>query len=323
MSGITTRRGVLAAGLATPLVARAADEPWPNRPVRVLMPFGAGGSMDIVSRALAPGVSAVLGQPVVVENRSGGTGTVAMGALLAAPADGYSVMFTGSSIATIWMLMRGLPFTLDAFAPLSLLTIGPTVICVPRQLGPTTLAEFITAARARPGQWSFGSSGIGTSVHLGGELLKMAAGLDMTHVPYRSTPQIMSDMLEGRIQMSVLGETDARPFLQTGQLRGLAVAFPERVPGFPDIPTTAELGYPAVRASNNFGLMARAGTPAAVQARLTEAWRMAVRQPEVVRRFAELGLIVVGSSAEEFGRAVREDMAHYREVIRVAEVRLD
>lgn len=323
MPRTATRRGLLVAGLAAPGLARATEEAWPNRPVRVLMPFGAGGSMDIVSRMLAPGVSAVLGQPVVVENRSGGTGTVAMGALLAAPADGYSVMFTGSSIATIWMLMRGLPFTLDAFAPLSLLTIGPTVICVPEKLGVRTLAEFIAAARARPGQFSFGSSGIGTSVHLGGELLKMAAGLDMTHVPYRSTPQIMSDMLEGRIQMSVLGETDARPFLHSGQLRGLAVAFPERLAGFPEIPTTAEQGYPQVRASNNFGLMARAGTPAAVQAKLGDAYRTALRQPEVAKRLAEIGAIVAATSAEAFGRAIREDMALYREVIRVAEVRLD
>jgi tripartite-type tricarboxylate transporter receptor subunit TctC len=323
MSRTPTRRGLLAAAVLAPHLARAADEPWPSRPIRVLMPFGAGGSMDVLSRLLAPAVSATLGQSVLVENRTGATGTVAMGALLALPADGHSIMFTGSSISTVWMLLRGLPFGLDAFAPLSLLTIGPTIICVPEKLGVRSLAEFVAAAKARPGQWSFGSSGIGTSVHLGGELLKMAAGLDMTHVPYRSTPQIITDLLEGRIQMSVLGETDARAFLQAGQLRGLAACHPERLPGFPDLPTCAELGYPGVRASNNFGIMARAGTPAAIQARLGDAYRAAVRQPEVVRKLAEIGLIVVGSSAEEFGRGVREDMAHYREVIRVAEVRLD
>src|SRR5215475_4251849 len=177
-----TRRKLLAA--AGSVVAAAsvagtaarADAPWPAKPIRVLMPFGAGGSMDILSRLLAPIVSDSLGQPIVVENRPGATGTLAMAAVASAPADGYTVMFTGSSYATVALLMRNLPFKMEEFTPLSRLTIGPTLLAVPSQSGIKTMAEFVAAARAQPGKWSFGSSGTGTSVHLGGELFKLAAG---------------------------------------------------------------------------------------------------------------------------------------------------
>ena len=206
-----TRRTLLAtagAGIVSSN-ARAAD-PWPSKPIRVVMPFGAGGSMDVLSRLLAPIVSEQLGQSVVVENRAGATGTVAMAYVASAPADGYTMMFTGSSYPIISLLMPNLPFTMDAFTPLSRLTIGPTILCVPSQLGIKTIAEFVTAAKARPGKWSYGSSGIGTSVHLGGELFKMDAGVDLAHVPYRATPAIVADLLEARLQMSILGVTDCR-----------------------------------------------------------------------------------------------------------------
>jgi tripartite-type tricarboxylate transporter receptor subunit TctC len=272
---------------------------------------------------LAPIVSESLGQPVVVENRAGATGTVAMAAVASTPADGYTLMFTGSSYSIIALLMRNLPFSMDAFTPLSQLTIGPTLLCVPSQLGVKTLAEFVAAAKAQPGKWSFGSSGVGTSVHLGGELFKMAAGLDLTHVPYRATPAIIADLLEGRIQMSVLGVTDARQYLLAGQLRGLAVSLDKRYPAFPDVPTFAEAGYPNVRASNDFGIAIRADTPAPIKARLEEAYRAAVRRPEIVQRLADIGLIVVATSSADFVRVLAEDNARYAEVIRVANVKLE
>lgn len=324
-----TRRRLLAGSasgvMATTMVgagARAAD-PWPTKPIRVVMPFGAGGSMDVLSRLLAPIVSDSLGQQVIVENRPGATGTVAMASVASAPADGYTLMFTGSSFAIVALLMRNLPFSMDAFTPLSRLTIGPTILTVPSQLGPTTMAEFVAAAKAQPGKWSYGSTGVGTSVHLGGELFKMAAGVDMTHVPYRSTPAIVSDLLESRIQMSILGVTDARQYILGGQLRGLALSHTERLPEFPDLPTFAEVGYPNVRASNDFGIAIRADTPSPIKAKLEEAYRAAVRRPEIMKRLADIGLIVVGTSSAEFTRAVADDTARYAEVIRVANIKLE
>jgi tripartite-type tricarboxylate transporter receptor subunit TctC len=321
-----TRRQLLASGIATASLltsaARAAD-PWPTKPIKVLMPFGAGGSMDVLSRLLAPIVSEQLGQPVVVENRPGATGTVTMAAVASAPADGYTLMFTGSSYSIIALLMRNLPFSMDAFTPLSRLTVGPTLLAVPSQLGFKTMAEFVAAAKANPGKWSFGSSGIGTSVHLGGELFKMAAGVDLAHVPYRATPAIVADLLENRIQMAVLGVADCRQYIVSGQLRGLALSYSERMPEFPDMPTFAEVGYPNVRASNDFGIAIRADTPAPIKARLEEVYRAAVRRPEIVQRLTDFGLIVVATSSADFTRVLAEDAARYAEVIRVANVKLE
>jgi tripartite-type tricarboxylate transporter receptor subunit TctC len=314
--------GAVAVATVGSLPAHAAD-PWPTKQIRVLMPFGAGGSMDLLSRLLAPIVSESLGQSVIVENRPGATGTVAMAAVAAAPADGYTLMFTGSSYATIALLMHNLPFKMGDFAPLSRLTIGPTLLAVPSQLGCKTMAEFVAAAKAQPGKWSFGSSGTGTSVHLGGELFKMAAGVDLTHIPYRATPAIVTDLLEARIQMSILGVADCRQYILSGQLRGLALSYSERMPELPDVPTFAEVGYPNVQASNDFGVAIRAATPAPIQARIEEAYRAAVSKPEIVKRLAEMGLIVVGTSSEEFKRQVAADTTRYAEVIRRANITLD
>jgi tripartite-type tricarboxylate transporter receptor subunit TctC len=324
-----TRRSLLAAtagGIAATSVTSAgaqANDPWPSKPIKVIMPFGAGGSMDTLSRLLAPIVSETLGQQVVVENRPGATGTVTMAAVASAPADGYTLMFTGSSYSIIALLMPNLPFKMDAFTPLSRLTVGPTLMAVPAQLGIKTMAEFVAAAKKQPGKWSYGSSGIGTSVHLGGELFKMAAGVDLVHVPYRATPAIVADLLENRLQMSVLGVADCRQYIASGQLRALAVSFTERMPEFPDVPTFAEVGYPNVRASNDFGIAIRADTPAPIKARLEEAYRTAVRRPEIVQRLKDFGLIVVATSSADFTRALAEDAVRYSEVIRAANVKLE
>ena len=321
----TTGSGIVAASVPAGISGAGAQtaDAWPAKPIRVIMPFGAGGSMDVLSRLLAPIVSEQLGQQVVVENRAGATGTVAMAAVAAAPADGYTLMFTGSSYSIIALLMPNLPFKMDAFTPLSRLTVGPTLMAVPSQLGPKTMAEFVAAAKVQPGKWSFGSSGIGTSVHLGGELFKIAAGVDLAHVPYRATPAIVADLLENRIQMSVLGVADCRQYIASGQLRGLALSYTERMPEFPDMPTFAEVGYPNVRASNDFGISIRADTPAPIKARLEEAYRAAVRRPEIVQRLKDFGLIVVATSSADFARVLAEDAARYGEVIRVANVKLE
>ena len=329
MTDRLTRRKLLAAtaggiaGTTLPLTGASAADPWPTKPIKVIMPFGAGGSMDVLSRLLAPIVSESLGQQVVVENRPGATGTVTMAAVASAPADGYTLMFTGSSYSIIALLMPNLPFKMDAFTPLSRLTVGPTLLAVPAQLGIKTMAEFVAAAKKQPGKWSYGSSGIGTSVHLGGELFKMAAGVDLAHVPYRATPAIVADLLENRLQMSVLGVADCRQYIASGQLRGLALSYTERMPEFPDIPTFAEVGYPTVRASNDFGIAIRADTPAPIKARLEEAYRVAVRRPEIVQRLTDFGLIVVATSSAEFTRVLAEDAARYSEVIRAANIKLE
>jgi tripartite-type tricarboxylate transporter receptor subunit TctC len=319
-----TRRHLLAATATAALASPSyAADPWPTRQIRVLMPFGPGGAMDMLARLLAPDVSQQLGQSVVVDNRPGATGTLAMAAVASAPADGYTMMFTGSSQAIVGLLMHNLPFAMDAFTPLSLLTLGPTVMAVPRQLGVKTLVEFVAAAKAQGGKWSYGTTGIGTSLHLGIEMFKRAAGIDLVHIPYKSTPAILSDLLENRIQMSIFGVSDILPTVATGQLVGLALSHTERLPGLPDLPTFAELGYDKVKVSVDFGVAIHAGTPAPIQARLEEAWRMAVKRPEMRERLAASGMIVVGTTSAEFARKLADDNARFAEIIKVADIRLE
>ncbi|MDB5412764.1 MAG: tripartite tricarboxylate transporter substrate binding protein [Rubritepida sp.] len=314
--------GILAAS-ALPLSQSLAADPWPSRSMRLLVPFGAGGAMDMVARLLAPAVSQALGQPVVVENRPGGTGTVCMAEVARAAPDGYTMMITGSSYATVSLLMRNLSFSMSDFAPLTLLSVAPSVLVVPSQLGPRTLAEFVAGAKARSGQWSFGSVGVGTSIHMGAEMLKAQAGIDLVHVPYRGWPNASTDLLTGRIQMYFSTIPDALPLIETGQLRALAVTHWERIPALADVPTFTELGYPDVRASSDFGLSIASATPAPIRIRLEETFRAAIRDPAMRERLLPRGIFVVGSSAEEFASILAEETARYARIIRIANVTLE
>ncbi|MDB5375682.1 MAG: hypothetical protein JWR00_128 [Rubritepida sp.] len=321
--GPSSRRGL--AGMAGALATRTswAADPWPSRTLRILTPFGAGGAMDMVARLLASPVSQALGAPVVVENRPGATGTICMGEVAQAAPDGHTMMITGSSFAVVGLLMRDLPFRMSDFAPLTRLTVGPSVLVVPSQLGVRTLPEFIAAAKARPGQWSYGSVGVGTSLHLGGEELKMRAGIDLVHVPYRGWPPASTDLISGRIQMYFSTIPDALPLITAGRLRALAVTHTERLPALAEVPTVAELGFPGLRVSSDFGMAIGAGVPQPIRARLEEVFRAAIRAPGMQERLLASGIFVVGSSAEEYASLLAEDIARYTEIIRVAGIRLE
>lgn len=319
----STRRWLLAAAAAVPAAQSRAQDVWPSRPMRLLVPFAAGGGMDMVARLLAPLVTEALGRQVVVENRPGATGTITMAEVAHAPPDGYTMMITGTSYSIVSLLMPQLPFGMDDFAPLSRLTVGPNVLVVSRQLGIGTLAEFIAAARTHPGQWSYGTTGVGTSLHLATEMLKQRAGIDLVHVPYRGTAPAMADLLAGRLQTMFATVPDALQLIGTGQLRGLAICYGERVAALPEVPTFSELGYAEVRASSDFGLAIGARTPEAICRRLEAAFRTAVRRPEVRDRLAQVGMFVVGSSAVEFAQIVAEETTLYADVIRLAGVKLE
>jgi len=320
--GLARTGAALAAAALAPRRSRAAD-PWPSRPLRILTPFGAGGAMDMVARLIAPSVSQALGQPVVVENRPGATGTICMGEVAQAPPDGHTMMITGSSFAIVGLLMHNLPFRMSDFAPLTRLTVGPSVLVVPSQLGVRSFAEFVAAAKARPGQWSYGSVGVGSSLHLGGEELKMRTGTDLVHVPYRGWPNAATDLLANRIQVYFSTIPDALPMIQSGRLRALAVTHTERLPALSEVPTVAELGFPGLRVSSDFGMAIGAAVPAPIRARLEEVFRAAIREPAIRERLLASGIFVVGSSAEEYASLLAEDIARYAEVIRVAGIRLE
>lgn len=321
---IRRRQALLAAGaLALPSIGHAQPA-WPAaRPIRLLVPFAAGGPMDAVARLLAPPVGDLLGQQLVVENRTGGTGIVCLTEVARSASDGYTLMITGASWPVTMLLNRDLPFRMADFAPLSRLTVAPFVMVVPASLPVRNLAEFIAEAKKAPDRWSYGTSGIGTTLHMAMEMLKLRAGIDLVHVPYRGDAPAITDLLAGRLQAMFPTLSSAEPYIRDNRLRALAVGYTQRLDSLPDVPTLTELGYGDVPASADFGVACVAGVPAPIRERVSEAFRAAVRQPEAGRRLRDMGILVVGSTADEFAAMLASESARYAEVIRAANITLN
>ncbi|HEY4252361.1 MAG TPA: tripartite tricarboxylate transporter substrate binding protein [Roseomonas sp.] len=320
----STRRQALlaAAGIALPRLAWAGDT-WPSRPVRLIVPFPAGGPMDMVARLVAPLASEAIGAPVIVDNRSGGTGTIAIIETARAAPDGHTLMITGSSWPVVPLLNPGVPFHMSDFAPLSRLTVAPLIFAVPGSLPVSSLGEFIEEARKRPGQWSYATSGIGSTLHLSTEMIKRRAGIDLVHVPYRGNGPAMTDLLAGRVQTMFPTIMDALPFLREGRLKALAVGYRERVEWLPEVPTLAEAGFGDVPASSDFGLACPAAVPAPIRDRLGDAFRNGARQPQIRQRLHDAGILVVATGAAEFTSLVADEGARFAEVIRTANISLN
>ncbi len=263
-----------AGGLMLPNLAPAQTTRFPNRPLRVVVPFAPGGITDILARAAAEGLSRVLEQPVVVENRAGAGGNVGSEAVAKAPADGYTLLAVGPAVMGIAKpLYQRLNYDPDAdFVPLGLLGAQANVMLVsPRALPEPTLPALLAAARAKPGEIAFASSGTGSLTHLTAELFAAAAGLRMVHVPYRGSPPALADLISGQVAMLCDALTTALPLHQGGQARIVGVATKERTADLPDVPSLVEAGYPSLDVPNWFGLFAPVATPAPVVERLTAA----------------------------------------------------
>lgn len=288
---IRRRHLPLLAALAAPLPLRA-QAPWaPTRPVRLVVPFAAGGFTDILTRGLAEPLAARLGQPVVVENRAGAAGNIAAEFVARAAPDGHTLLVgsTGTIGGVNRVLYRSLSYDPERdFAPIGLFTTAQNIILVHRSVPARDLPEFIAHVRARPGELHFASSGIGATTHLSMELLAERAGLDMVHVPYRQSTQGMTDLLAGRVQARSLGLPEAEPVRTHANIRALAVTGAQRNPQWPDVPTVAET-LPGYEAVNAFGVAAPARTPPAVVARLSEALNDALRSPQVREGFLRVG----------------------------------
>lgn len=279
--------GLLAAPLAAPRLARAA---WPDRPIRLMIPYGGGGQTDVVARLVADAMSRNLGQAITPDNRPGAAGVVAADAVVRSPADGYTILVgTRNTQAINESLRPNLPF---AHAR-DLVTIGlyattPNILLIHSSVPARSLAEFIAHARANPGKLNYASSGIGATTHLSMELLSEKAGLQMTHVPYRQSTQGMTDLLGGRVQARLVGLPEAEPVRAEAAIRALGVTSPRRSPNWPDVPAIGEVveGYEAV---NLFGLMAHAQTPPEIVLRLNRSLNEALASPELRAAFARVG----------------------------------
>ena len=302
----------------------ATAQSWPSRPMHLIVPFPPGGPTDLIGRTAAKMLSDSLGQPVIVDNRPGGSGTVGVGVLAKAPPDGYTVGMTAITLATAPHL-GPVPFdALKDFSPITNLVATTPLIVVHPNFPASNLAEFIAHVRANPGKIHYGTPGVATVPHLAAEMLQNAAGIKLVHVPYKGTAQLSQDLLAGAITLNFESSlTLARANIQAGKLKPIAVLSAKRSPLLPEVPTVAESGYPSINASPWFGLGGPAGLPREMVVRMNEILVKGLRDPEVIERFAGIGAEVLPSTPEEFAAFIRAEYARWGEVIRRAGIKLE
>lgn len=317
-----SRRAALLA-LATPAIARAQPGWAPTQPVRVIIPFTPGGTMDPVVRIVQGVLGQSLGQPVVIEHKPGAATVVGTQEVARAAPDGHTMIMIANSFAANVTLRPSMPYKpLVDFAPLAMATVVPHVLAIHPSVA-RDFAGFLAAGR-RPGQgMAFGSYGIGTSNHLGGEQFRELATLNATHVPYTGGAQANTDLLGNRLQFMFANLPDMIQPVQTGQLRAVAISAEARVKDLPEVPTMAELGFPLVLSDSWFGLICRADVPAPARARLEAAWIAALGRPEVRGRLEEMGFTVLAKPAAQFGEEIRRYTAVYAEVIRANGIKVE
>jgi len=314
MSSHITRYLVLAIALSAVQVASAQG--YPNRPVRVIVPFAPGGATDIVTRVVARRLTEVWGQTVVVDNRAGAGGNIGADLTAKANADGYTLLMTSGSIVTANpLLFKKLTYNPDKdLVAITNVASGPQVIAVNPSFGARTLKEFIALAKDKPRGLSYGSAGVATQTHLAAENFLYAAGIDLVHVPYKGEGPALTDLVGGQIQMVTANLSAAIGFIQQGKLRGLAVTSKERVHQLSDVPSAAET-LPGFENLGWFGFMAPAGTPKAVIDKVYRDTANVLQAPEMRTRFEQLGMEPVGNPPHEFARAIKEEASRWAKII--------
>jgi tripartite-type tricarboxylate transporter receptor subunit TctC len=317
-----TRRAMLAgsfsgiAALAAPRPARA-QAPYPDRPVRLIVPFTPGGAGDIVGRLLAAHLQAELGRAFVVENRPGAGSALGVEQIARATPDGYAIGMANIASHAILPNLRSLPYDpIKDFAPVGLVALTPCLLVVnPARLPVGSVAELVARAKAKPDELDFSSSGAGTSLHLGMEMFMQAAGIRMTHIPFNGSGPSLQALLAGQVGLSMEVAAVAWPQVQDGKLRALAVTTPARAAFAPDLPTLEE-SFPGTAIAPWHGLVAPAGTPQPIIARLAAATDSFLRQPETLERFRQQTLEPKGAPPAEFAAFIQTELATFREVIR-------
>jgi tripartite-type tricarboxylate transporter receptor subunit TctC len=327
----SVRRRQLLLGLGGSFLGGAAasaqqvmDSPWPARSIRLIVPFPPGGSTDVLSRLLADRLVPQLGQSVVVENRGGAGGGIGAEAASRAEPDGHTLFFgTVGTAAINAHLYPRLNYRPEDLLPIVLWADLPNVAVVGRNSPLRTLEDLLAAARARPGELSFASSGNGTTLHLSGELLKAMAGIDMLHVPFRGGADVINQLIAGRVDLSFNNLPTVINLIRSGEIRALAQTGPARSPVLPDVPTIAERGFPDYQAVSWFGLQAVRGTPAATLERLNAAVNAILAESETRARIEHLGARPRGGTAAEFAAFIATENMKWAEVIRLAGAKVD
>jgi tripartite-type tricarboxylate transporter receptor subunit TctC len=300
-----------------------AQTGYPIRPVKVIVPSPPGGGTDILARVLAQHLSKALGQPFFVENKAGAGNMIGIEFVAHAPADGYTVLVVPSTLALNSVLYKKVPYDpVRDFAPVTLAATAPNVLVVNPALPAKSLPELIALAKAKPGGLSYGTPGIGTSPHLSMELLKSMAGIDLQHVPYRGTAAAVTDVIGGQIAATFANAFTAKPQVDSGRVRALAVSGPSRIDAFPGVPPVAEAGVPGYEAMQWYGVAVPAGTPAPIIARLHAEAAKALQSQEMKEKLALDGAQPVGSTPAEFAALIRRELEKWARVVRAAGIEL-
>jgi tripartite-type tricarboxylate transporter receptor subunit TctC len=296
---------------------------YPNRAIKLVVPFPPAGATDVVGRIVAAKLSERLGQPVVVDNKPGAGGSIGSDLVAKSPADGYTLLIATSSTHSIGPSLQKLPYDpIKDFAPITHVANVPNVLVVSPNLPVASVKELVALAKSKPGQLNFASSGIGTIVHLNGELFKMISGTDIVHVPYKGTALSIPDVASGNVAMLFDSLASVMPHIKSGKVKPLAVNAAKRQALLPDVPTLAEAGMPQFDRYTWFGMFAPAATPPDVVARVQREVVAALQAPDLLERFAAVGAEPVGSTPAEFVERIRSDATRWSEVIRKAGVKV-
>lgn len=313
--------GILGVLLAT----AAGAQSYPTKSVRIVAPFPPGGVADVLARAIQPGLQEALGQQVVIDNKPGAGGNIGAEIVARAEPDGYTLLLASAGILTInEFLYSKMPFdTATAFAPITVVGDMLNIVVVSPRTGITTLKELIGRAKDLPGKLNFGSAGNGTTTHLAIVLLEQAAGIRLAHVPYKGAAPAVQDLVAGQIDGLVDNPPLVIGHIRSGAIKALAWAAPQRMAILPDVPTAAEAGLPGFEASSWFALVAPAGTPKEIVARLNAETAKILRDPKMVEQFAQRGVRLVGNSVEEFAAFIPKERARWADIVKVSGVKLE
>ena len=314
-----------AAVLALSLAAASAHaQVYPDKPVRMIVPFAAGGILDIVARAVGERLNGPLGQPVVVDNRSGAGGAIGAEITARAAPDGYTLLtgHIGTHAINPSLYPKLAYDPVRDFAPITLVAMFPLGLFVHPSVPAQSVSELVALARAKPGQLNFASAGSGGPTHMAGEMLKAMARIDIVHVPYKGNAAALNDLLGGRVQMFFSNLLTAMPHVRSGRLRALAVSTAKRSPQVPELPTMAEAGVPGYEMTNWIGMLAPAATPRAIVLRLNRDIAAILGAPDMKERFRAQGLDLVSSTPEEFAAFIRSELAKWRKVVKESGARV-
>jgi tripartite-type tricarboxylate transporter receptor subunit TctC len=319
-----TRRSTLHCLAAAGLVAAAswtmpaaAEDSWPAKTVRFIVPFAPGGSTDVIARMVGQKLSMRWGQPVVIENRAGAGGNIGADVVAKSAGDGYTLLFASGSVAINPHIYKHMPFdTYKDLLPITNVASGPMLVVVPDRSPIRNIKELVAAAKAKPGSINFGSAGVGSQVHMAGESFANAAHVELTHVPYKGESVAYTDLISGQIQMMVGNFAAASALLGPGRLRALAVTAKTRSPQLPDVPTAAESGLPGFENIGWFGLFAPAGTPKDVLAKIQRDTAAVLGETDIKARLYVQGMQPVGNSSAEFAAALKEEDKRWAKVVK-------